>query len=109
MNETRVFDMECCTDGSESRLDLQETTPTKTIRIFIEEYQGQPGIAEIEILPQKYFLEELPFEEYTGNISKSSKISAGMKIEKLMMDIHFLFAFKIRYEIEQRRARKCGN
>lgn len=103
LGDNSEYEIECNSNGTLTQIDLGVSKVVSVIRLSIEEYIGQPGIAEIEIIPEEAMNVNWPLTLYTGCSSDRKKISIRMWIEKILMDIHFLFAFKIGYEIRQRR------
>lgn len=90
-------------DGSATRIKLNKNIVTDTIHGKILECVGNPGLAEVEVLAfdQIKTVEELlDIKDGQKKLSNIERYSA--KVEKLVLDLQFLFKFKIRYEIKRR-------
>jgi len=95
---TRVLELE--ENGSATIIDLN-TVNVANVEIRILEWEGIPGIAEIEIFSRRddIFLSSLLDCKFQENIST---INHTQHIEKIWFMLKFLFNFKLKYVITRK-------
>lgn len=94
-----IFFVEPNRDGSKTNLYLKNKVLTKIIEFKILEYEGEPGISEIEVFDRVE--KKLDFIACVDRGKVNIRVYEYFlqKLEKLFFTIKFLFAFKIKYEL----------
>ena len=88
-------------DGSKTEIILNEKIYTKSIILYICDYDGNPGIAEIEVFSENVKSPQLLLRKGARENKAKNTVGLFRKIEKMMLILIFLFKFKIRYEFEK--------
>lgn len=95
------YDLELKKDGTKTELLIEQYLLTDCIIFQILEWEGEPGIAEIEIYSKtKEFSKSLPLDLYYPPKSPFKK-SILQTFEYFYFLCLFLFKFKIQYEINK--------
>ena len=106
LSNSLEVELECNSNGTASKLDFKKNVEISDIKFVVEEYVGQPGIAEIELLPEEAIITEWPLELYEEQVNKTAHKTIKMRVEQLLMNVRFLLSFKIKYELDKRRTKK---
>lgn len=101
INKNDFGEYECNNNGTALVLDFGKNIAIKEIQIAIKKYEGIAGISEIEVLPQEAYDNIFPFGKYSSKEYVHTSKRWMTKIERIMLDIRFLFTFKIGYEIRK--------
>lgn len=101
INKNDIGEYECSNNGTALILDFEKNIAIKEIKIAIKECEGIAGISEIEVLPQEAYDNNFPFENYCSKIYAHPSKRWMTNIERMVLDIRFLFTFKIGYQVRK--------
>lgn len=107
INKSDFEEYECSNNGTALTLDFEKNTAIKEIQIVIKEYEGIAGISEIELLPQEAYGNIFPFENYCSKAYMCSSKRWMTNIERIILNIWFLFTFKAGYEVRKWKSKIC--
>lgn len=101
INKNDFGEHECNNNGTALTLDFGKNIAVKEIKITIKEYEGIAGISEMELLPQEAYDNSFPFDNYSSKVYVHASKKWLTNIERTILDIRFLFTFKIGYEVRK--------
>lgn len=101
INQKIVYEGEAVEDGSKTEIILSDFIQTDLVIIRILQWEGKPGISEVEIFPDH--LDEVPFpmEKYEFIQDNSCRTEFSQIFEQAVLMTKFLFVFKAKYELKR--------
>lgn len=85
--------------GASTRLYLEDDEPTDEISIQILEYEGNPGLAELEAYErvQEWNEERFPIPLYHEDASQKKEVDFSQRVEQICLDIKYFFVYLFEY------------
>lgn len=85
--------------GAPTKVLLDTDNPVEKISVQILEYDGQPGLAELEVYEsvQEWDEEKLPIPLLREKLEMSSKVELSQRLEQIRLDIKYLLVFIFEY------------